>query len=231
MTTTTTTTTTPTATPPTAKRSATAPTTTRSVTSTSPTARSATPRSTPAKLTRVLLTATAIGLSLGLAACGPSRSTAPGSAETDPTPSAGVPADSDGSEAAPLVWEDGWIKAAEDGMTGAFGTLRSSTGSDLRITGAESAAAGSAELHETASDDGGSTLMQEKEGGFLVPAGASLTLEPGGDHIMLMELREPILPGDEVTITLLTDAGEVEAKVVAKEFSGAQEEYVQDPGH
>lgn len=218
--------TTTTTTTPTATRS----TTTRSAAPTSPTARSAT-RSTPAKLTRVLLTATAIGLSLGLTACGPSGSAAPGSAESDPTPSAGVPADSDGSEAAPLVWEDGWIKAAEDGMTGAFGTLRSSTGSDLRITGAESAAAGSAELHETASDDGGSTLMQEKEGGFLVPAGAALTLEPGGDHIMLMELREPILPGDEVTITLLTDAGEVEAKVVAKEFSGAQEEYVQDPGH
>lgn len=193
-------------------------------------------------LTRTLLTATAIGLSLGLAACGPTGNAAPGPSESGAPSSAGAAADptdpgSPGSpaaeapDAAPLVWEEGWIKAAEDGMTGAFGTLHNHTGSDLRITGAQSAVAGSAELHETASDDGGSTLMQEKEGGFLVPADASLSLEPGGDHVMLMDLQEPILPGDEVTITLLTDAGEVEATVVAKEFTGAQEEYVQDHGH
>ena len=64
-----------------------------------------------------------------------------------------------------------------------------------------------------------------------VPAGGSLSLEPGGDHVMLMDLQEPILPGDEVTITLLTAGGEVETTVVAKEFTGAQEEYVQDHGH
>lgn len=211
---------------------ATAPTTTTRATS----------RAVAPGLGRALLTATAIGLSLGLAACGPTGSAAPGPSESGAAdPTAGAAADPGGSEtgdaaaeasdAAPLVWEDGWVKAAEEGMTGAFGTLRNPTDSDLRITGAESAAAGSAELHETASDDGGSTMMQEKEGGFLVPAGGSLSLEPGGDHVMLMDLQEPILSGDEVTITLLTDGGEVETTVVAKEFTGAQEEYVQDHGH
>ena len=213
------------------------PTTTAPTTTTRTTSRAVAPG-----LGRALLTATAIGLSLGLAACGPTGSAAPGPSESGAAdPTAGAAADPGGSEtgdaaaeasdAAPLVWEDGWVKAAEEGMTGAFGTLRNPTDSDLRITGAESAAAGSAELHETASDDGGSTMMQEKEGGFLVPAGGSLSLEPGGDHVMLMDLQEPILPGDEVTITLLTDGGEVETTVVAKEFTGAQEEYVQDHGH
>lgn len=183
-------------------------------------------------LSRTILTSTSIALVLGLAACGGGGdATAEDESTAAASESAAAPIGSESeAEDASLVWEDAWVKAADEGMTGAFGRLRNDSENDISVTGAASPVAGFAELHETVSDDGGSTMMQEKEGGFVVPAGGELTFEPGGDHVMLMDLQEPIVPGDEVAITLTTDAGDIETTVVAKEFTGAQEEYVQGHG-
>ena len=68
--------------------------------------------------------------------------------------------------------------------------------------------------------------MQEKKGGFTIPAGESLDFEPGGDHIMIMGLQKAIKPGEQISLDLVTADGEtVEVTAVAKEYSGAQEDY------
>ena len=62
-----------------------------------------------------------------------------------------------------------------------------------------------------------------------MPAGGEYELEPGGDHFMLMNLKEPVLPGQDVQITVTAeDDSTVEFTVVARSFSGAQEEYEGD---
>ena len=58
------------------------------------------------------------------------------------------------------------------------------------------------ELHETVENETGEMVMRQIEGGFTIPAGGSLALEPGGNHIMLMDLTSPLMAGDEVTFTL-----------------------------
>ena len=51
-----------------------------------------------------------------------------------------------------------------------------------------------------------------------IPAGGSVTLEPGGHHIMLMDLVEPIEPGDTIPVTLeLERAGEIQVDATARE--------------
>ena len=129
--------------------------------------------------------------------------------------------------------EDPWIKATEasmdtandHSMTGAFAHLTNVSGVDQTIVGASAAMADIVELHEVI-DDGGVNLMQEKDGGFPVAADERYELNPGEDHIMLMELAEDIQPGDVVEITLELDNGENQAiEFVAKEFVGAQENY------
>ena len=58
-----------------------------------------------------------------------------------------------------------------------------------------------------------------------------LLLEPGGDHIMLMDLAEPLLPGDEVELTLLFEDGtEHPYTATVKDFTGAQEHYEPEGG-
>ena len=68
--------------------------------------------------------------------------------------------------------------------------------------------------------------MQEKEGGFPLAAGEQLVLEPGGHHLMLMDLTAPLLPGDEVELILeFEDGTEHPLTATVKDFAGAQEHY------
>lgn len=68
--------------------------------------------------------------------------------------------------------------------------------------------------------------MQEKKDGFTIPAGRSLSLKPGGDHIMVMGLAKPIKPGEEISLDLVTaDQQTIPVTAVAKDYSGAQENY------
>lgn len=135
---------------------------------------------------------------------------------------------SGGSDAA-LAVNDSWTRATEGPMTGSFGTLVNSTDQEITITGGSSPVAGMVELHEVVMD-GGEMVMQPKPGGFVVPAGGSLTLEPGGLHVMLMGLKEPIAPGTDVPITLTLSNGEtLTYTTVAKDFAGGNESYQPEP--
>ncbi|WP_025133279.1 copper chaperone PCu(A)C [Leucobacter sp. PH1c] len=120
--------------------------------------------------------------------------------------------------------EGGWVKAQE-GMTGVFGTLKNSGKTDLTLVSVESPAAKMVELHETVTS-GATATMREVEGGFVIPAGGSFELAPGGNHIMFMDMPKPILPGDDVALTLRFDDGSTaEVTVLAKATEGAQENY------
>ena len=56
-------------------------------------------------------------------------------------------------------------------------------------------------------------------------------LEPGGNHIMLMGLSEPITTGQEITLTLEFEDGRTQdVTVSARSFEGGDEEYVPADG-
>lgn len=133
------------------------------------------------------------------------------------------------SEADALTISDGWVKAADDGMSAAFGTLENASEQPLTIVSVESTASTSMQLHETVENDSGSMVMQEKKGGFTIPADGSLELAPGGNHLMLMGLTAPIKAGDEVAFTLtLEDGSTVDFTVPGKDYTGANETYEDD---
>lgn len=162
----------------------------------------------------------AVGLAaaavLALAACSAPAGTA------DPTGPAGATAAT--TPAASLTVSDAWVKAADAGMTAAFGVLHNGTDADIEVTGASSPASPDVQLHETVATDGGMSMRQVAS--FVVPAHGSFVLEPGGNHVMFMDLPAPIRPGDEVTVTLmLTGGGSLEFTAPAKDFSGANESY------
>lgn len=105
-----------------------------------------------------------------------------------------------------LHFSDGWVRVSEysdhvDGMTGAFATIENHTDHAVTLVGGSAEIANMVEVHEVLMLDG-EMKMQAKEGGILIKAGESVTLEPGGLHVMLMGLKEAILEGDQVTLTL-----------------------------
>ncbi|WP_018639560.1 copper chaperone PCu(A)C [Parafrankia elaeagni] len=127
---------------------------------------------------------------------------------------------------ATMAIEDAWVKAAPDGMSAAFGELRNNGSQDVTVVSATSPSSPEMELHETVENPAGEMIMQPREGGFVVPAGGTLTLEPGGNHLMLMDLTEPISAGDEVAFTItFSDRSTFAFTAPAKDYSGANETY------
>ncbi|MFJ8831915.1 copper chaperone PCu(A)C [Micromonospora aurantiaca] len=151
------------------------------------------------------------------------------------TPSAATSSSASASASAPasaaagvLTVRDPWVKAADKGMTAAFATLANDGDTDVTITGVTTDVS-RAEIHEMAMTDG-KMAMRQKQGGVLVAARSQAALEPGGDHLMLMDLTRPVRPGDQLDITLTFADGRTQTfTAVAKPFTGAQESYA--PGH
>lgn len=150
-----------------------------------------------------------VAAALGLAGC----------ASTDTGTTAATEADS-------VTITDAWVKAADSGMSAAFGELANTGDSDAVIVSITSDASSMMELHEVVDDGSGSMVMQQKDGGFVVPAGGSLTLEPGGFHFMLMDLTAPLVAGDEATFTVtFEDGSTMDFTAPVKDFTGADENY------
>ncbi len=68
------------------------------------------------------------------------------------------------------------------------------------------------QLHKSETDANGVARMFHLEGGIPLPAGETVTLEPGGIHVMFMGLDgNPLEDGDEVKATLVFEnAGELD---------------------
>lgn len=167
-----------------------------------------------------LVAASALALALTTAACATD--------DTDTTTAATPAAAADTADSVastPVTFDDGWAKATGTEMTGVFGTITNPGDTDLHLIGVESDLGGSAELHETV-PGGSGMMMQEREDGFVIPAGGELVLQPGGNHIMLMELGRPITTGQQITLTLEFDGAEQDVTVSARDFQGGEEEYV-----
>lgn len=108
--------------------------------------------------------------------------------------------------------ENGWVRVSEysdheGGMTGAFAEFTNHTDHDITIVGGTAEIAGMVEVHEVVMVDG-EMKMQPKDGGIVIAAGETVTLEPGGLHIMLMNLKSAILVGDKITFTIDLDGYE-----------------------
>lgn len=148
-------------------------------------------------------------LVLGLAACG----------SEEPTETESVQATDS------LTFTDMWTKATDTEMTGSFGTITNESDTDIHITAVATDAAGMSQIHETVEKDG-SMVMQEMADGFVIEAGESYTLEPGGNHLMFMKLSEELVPGDIINVTLTAEDGtEIEFTSDVRSYTGAKEEY------
>ena len=113
------------------------------------------------------------------------------------------------SGAAAITVSDAWAPATPPGARTAavYLTLANRGGAD-RLLRAESDAAATVEFHTHVHRNG---MMRMTELPTVdLPADATLTFRPHGDHLMLIDLAAPLVPGDRVTIALqFRDAGRV----------------------
>lgn len=119
-----------------------------------------------------------------------------------------------------LTISDAWVRASTGtDVTAAYLTVKNSGAADTLVA-ASSPIAGMVQLHE-AITEGATAKMQEKPGGFPVPANGTLELEPGGYHIMLMNLQSQPKAGETVQVELTFEkAGKVTIAAPVKAASG-----------
>ena len=106
--------------------------------------------------------------------------------------------------------------ATGGGVSAAYMTLTNGGGASDTLVSASTDAAAVVELHTSEMDAEGVMRMRPLTDGLEVPADGSVTLEPGGNHIMLMDLQRDLNPGETVTLTLTFSSGKtltVEAEI------------------
>lgn len=138
------------------------------------------------------------------------------------------------AETGEVVISDGWVRATEGTddptMTAAFMQIKNETDGQVTLVGGSTEVAGMTEIHEMVMKDG-AMVMQKIEGGLEIPAGELVVLQPGGNHVMLMDMQQDLAAGDEVELTLEFADGESETVTLpVKEFTEEEGHYHETPG-
>jgi periplasmic copper chaperone A len=102
---------------------------------------------------------------------------------------------------------------------GAFLVVDNGGSAPDRLLRATSPAAGAVELHQMAMDNG--IMKMRALAAMDVPSGGRLELKPGGFHLMMVDIKQPLKAGDQVPLTLIFEkAGSIDV-VLEVESMGA----------
>ena len=124
-----------------------------------------------------------------------------------------------------LAIAQGWSRAAGAGGTGAgYLTIANRGTAADRLLAASSPAARGMELHTHLRE--GDVMRMRPVSAIEIPAGGTVTLQPGGLHLMFLGLAAPLTQGETVPVRLRFErAGEVQV-ALAIHPAGAR-----GPGH
>ena len=126
-----------------------------------------------------------------------------------------APARAEEVKAGDLVISQAWSRATPGGakVGGGYLTIENKGTASDRLIGGASDAAGKVEVHEMTMNNGVMT-MRPVEKGLTIDPGKTVKLAPGGDHLMLMDLKAPLSKGDKLSITLeFEKAGKVKVSL------------------
>ena len=164
--------------------------------------------------------ALALGLTLLLAGCAQGAgSPAPGSEQQTVR------------QAEALTTSETWAKAAESGMSAAFGILHNSSGTPIALHQVSNAQGDEIQIHEMRGTGTGMTKAQ-LEGDLVIEPGKDAVLAPGGNHLMFMDLQQPLVAAQTARLTLeFADGSSTEVDFPIRNFDGAKESYDEHAGH
>lgn len=115
---------------------------------------------------------------------------------------------------------DAWARATPTGSKVGAVYLTIQAPKDDVLVSAKTEIAGRTELHQTTQDLNGALQMRELAAGVDLPAGKAISFAPGGTHIMLMDLKNPLKEGYEIPVTLtFKKAGVHHTRAVIKPIS------------
>ena len=101
----------------------------------------------------------------------------------------------------PIVVRDAWIREPPPRSPAAgYLVIENRGGDPIELIAVATEAAEQTEIHIMEHTNDRMTMRRVAK--LQVPAGGEVALKPGGTHLMLMELRQPLRDGDEVELVL-----------------------------
>ncbi|HLW26534.1 MAG TPA: copper chaperone PCu(A)C [Kiloniellales bacterium] len=139
-----------------------------------------------------------------------------------------------GALAQDIQVEDAWARASIGHVmnSAAYFTVENGGSQSDRLISVDSQAAERSELHNHVMEDDVARMVEVEA--IDIPAGGAVALEPGGLHVMLIGLAEPLQPGDKVPLTLHFEQAEsldIEAEVRALGARDPHGEHTHDQDH
>jgi copper(I)-binding protein len=113
--------------------------------------------------------------------------------------------------------KDAFARATNPGQSvgGGYLTIDNPNDTADKLIGVTFAKASSVQIHEMKME--GDRMMMRDIGSLSIPAKSKVELKPGGYHLMLMGLKEPLNDGDVISISLQFEkAGKVDVKMPVK---------------
>ncbi len=108
------------------------------------------------------------------------------------------------AETSTLQFNNAWVRATPPNarVAGAFVTIENTSTNPDRLLSASTDVAKEVEIHEMKMD-GEVMQMRQLSDGLAVPAKQTISLKPGGYHLMLIAPKRPFSEGQKITITLI----------------------------
>ena len=115
-----------------------------------------------------------------------------------------------------LVVRDAWTRQTPGSDVAAvYLTLQNPTRQPVTVVGVESSAASHAMIHESTTEGGISKMRAHER--LVVAPGETLKFEPGGLHVMLHGLTQPLVVGQNIPLTVqLADGTKVPTTAVVR---------------
>ena len=108
--------------------------------------------------------------------------------------------------------KEAWIRSTVPGQMGTGAFMKITAKDGTKLVGVSSPVAGVGEVHEMKMEN--DIMKMRAVPALELPAGKTVELKPGGYHVMLMDLKQPLLKDTKVPITLtFKDAKGVESKL------------------
>jgi periplasmic copper chaperone A len=116
------------------------------------------------------------------------------------------------SASSPVQVETPWARATTGTTGAAYLAITNKGAGPDRLVALKTPVAEKAELHESKVENG--VMTMRPIGPLAIERGQSETLKPGGKHVMLMGLKQPLKEGDSFPLTLSFEkAGDVTVAV------------------
>lgn len=119
-----------------------------------------------------------------------------------------------------VVVEDAWVGEVPPSspVAAAYMTIRNDGTVDDKLLSVTTNISGHTMIHETVIDENGVARMDMVDA-LVIPAGKSVTLKPGGTHVMLMDLKEPVTGKEKIELDLkFESAGEMKVEAPVKKL-------------